>query len=141
VSGLVVVRRNELLRRCHAAHGERAWYIGDRRGDVHAGEILVARIRRLLLEGVEVFVFALHIFLVEVERLAVLAGFMRATMSEVTRLANCFKRQGCKGNSLGKIVRPRESLVAKRADVWSLLGVRTHVPRRLVSGYTRESWE
>jgi hypothetical protein len=91
VSELVVVCRNELLRWCHAAHGERAWNVGDRGWDVHAREILVAGVRRLLLQRVKVFIFALHVFLIEVERLAVLAGFMRATMSEETKLANRFK--------------------------------------------------
>jgi hypothetical protein len=133
---LVVVRSNELLRWCHAAHGKRARYIGDGCGDVHAGEVFVARFRRLLFKRVEVLVLALEVFLVEVERLAILAGLMRATMSGDTILAHCFNRRGCTGNSLGKIVRSRESLVAKRADVWSLLGVRAHVPGRLVSGYT-----
>jgi hypothetical protein len=80
-SELVVVRRDELVRRGHAAHGERAWYIRDRCGDLHGGEVLVARAGRLLVERVKVLVFALEVFLVEVQRLAVLAGLVRATMS------------------------------------------------------------
>ena len=88
---LVVVRGNELLRWCHAAHGKRTWNVRDRGGNVHVGEILVARFGRFLFERVEVFILTLEIFLIEVERLAVLAGLMGAAMSRNSMLVHCFK--------------------------------------------------
>lgn len=101
-----------MLRRAHGrTHGEGTRNVGNRRGDIReAGEVVVRRFWRFLLERVEIIVLALKIFLVEAtQRLAVLAGLMRATM-------------------LGKIVGARECFIAERADVWSLLRVSAHVP-------------
>lgn len=75
--------------RGHAAQCKRAGYVRDGGGKVvgHAGEVFVARLGRLLLERVQVLVLALEVFLDEVERLAVLAGFMRTTVSRASTLA------------------------------------------------------
>jgi hypothetical protein len=54
---------------------------------VHAGEVLVSRLGRLLLKRVKVVVLALEVFLIKVERLAILAGFVCATMSVMAKLA------------------------------------------------------
>lgn len=82
-----------LVRRSHA-HGERPRDVRDGRGDVgEIVEVVVARLGRLLLERVQLAVFAFEIFLVEVERLAVLAGLVRATMSGRNMLALCALNQ------------------------------------------------
>lgn len=82
MSKLVVVRSDEMLRRSHRTHRERTRYVRDGGWDVRdVGEVFIARFRRFLFQRVKMIVFALEVFLVEVERLAVLAGLMRATMS------------------------------------------------------------
>jgi hypothetical protein len=79
---LIVVGSNELLRRAHSgAHRERTGDVGEGNGNVHAREIVVAGIGRLLLERVQVLVFAFEIlFVVTAERLAVLTRFMSTAM-------------------------------------------------------------
>jgi hypothetical protein len=47
-------------------------------------QVVVPRFRRLLLERVQIFAFVLEVLLVEAaQRLAVLTGLVRATMSAV----------------------------------------------------------
>ena len=82
------MRGDKLLVRRGHAHGERPRDVRDGRGDVgKVVEVVVARLGRLLFERVQLAVFAFEIFLVEVERLAVLAGLVRATMSDWNMLA------------------------------------------------------
>lgn len=110
---LVVTSSHELLVRVHCPHGEaRARNVGIRHGNaaVGASEVVGGGPGRVLLEGVELVILTLELILVEVaQRLAIRTGLVCAAM-------------------LGKVVRARESLVAQRADVWSLLCVGSHVP-------------
>lgn len=70
-----------VLRWCHG-HGEGPRDIRDGGGDLgEAGEIVVSGLWGLLSEGVEVLIFTLELIVVEVERLAILAGFVCATVS------------------------------------------------------------
>ena len=78
---LVIVGSDELLGRPHGgAHGERARYVGDGRRDVQVGEVIVARLGRLLLERAQVVVLVLEVVLVVAERLAVLTRLMGAAV-------------------------------------------------------------
>ena len=87
---LIVVSSDEVvLRWCHG-HGERPRDIRDGCGDLReAREVVVAGLGRLLSKRVEVLVFALELIVVEVERLAVLAGFVCTTVSVGSKLAQC----------------------------------------------------
>lgn len=110
---LVVLRGDELVGGCHA-HGEWAGDVWDGGGDVReVVEVVVAGLGGFLLERVKLAIFAFEVFLVEVERLAVLAGLVGATM-------------------LGKVVGAGEGFVAQGAHVWPLLSMRTHVPLKML---------
>lgn len=87
---LIIVRSDEVvLRWCHG-HGKRSGNIRDGRGNLRkAGEVVVARLGRLLTERVEVLVLALKVFFVEVERLAILAGLVGSAMPADVLLALC----------------------------------------------------
>ena len=87
---LVVVGSDEVVLRRRHGHGERARDVGDGCGDLRkAREVVVARLGRLLSERVEVLVLALEVLFVEVERLAILAGLVCATMPGESKLAHC----------------------------------------------------
>lgn len=85
VGDRLVVAGHQLLRCGHGgAHAEaRARDVGVRRGyAVHAVEVLVARRRRVLFQ-IEV-VFALEVLLIDVlDKLAIRAGLVCATMSDL----------------------------------------------------------
>jgi hypothetical protein len=78
-----------VLRWCHG-HGKGPRDIRDGCGDLReAREVVVSGLGRLLSKRVEVLVFALELIVVEVERLAVLAGFVCTTVSVGSKLAQC----------------------------------------------------
>jgi hypothetical protein len=81
---LKVLRSDEVLRRTHGGtHREWARDVRDGcRNMSETGQIVVARLRRLLFEGVKLFVFALEFLLLEAaQRLAIRTCLMSAAMS------------------------------------------------------------
>jgi hypothetical protein len=102
-------------------------------------QVVVARLGRLLPERVEVAVLALEVLVVEVERLAVLAGLVGAAMSVELLLAQCTDRHVARRTGQGYRIGRRPCCRGGRHR--AALGCGCARAWRLISGLFMSHWE